>query len=104
MQKNVEIDERDFFKAPFTRAEIEALLQGQPAAAMFSFRSPAFKKLGLAQEKLADDDLIKLMMQEPRLIRRPIVKTGGKVYFGADSKTLAEILQSGKRTKIDEGQ
>jgi len=96
LQKNVEIDERDFFKVPFTREEIEALLQGQPAAAMFSFRSPAFKALGLDREKLTDDDLIKLMLQEPRLIRRPVVKTGGKVYFGADSKMLAEILQSGK--------
>lgn len=92
----MEIDERDFFKVPFTREEIEALLQGQPAAAMFSFRSPAFKALGLDREKLTDDDLIKLMLQEPRLIRRPVVKTGGKVYFGADSKMLAEILQSGK--------
>ena len=96
MQNKVEIDERDFFKTPFTRAEIEALLQGQPATAMFSFRSPAFKALGLDQEKLTDDDLIKLMLQEPRFIRRPIVKKDKKIYFGADSKVLADILQSGK--------
>jgi len=96
LQKKVEVNERDFFKTPFTRAEIEALLQGQPVSIMFSFRSPAFKSLGLDREKLADDDLINLMLQEPRLIRRPIVQTGGKVYFGADSKMLAEILQSGK--------
>jgi len=92
----VEVSERDFFKTPFTRGEIEALLQGQAASSMFSFRSPAFKALGLEREKLRDDDLIKLMLQEPRLIRRPIVKTGGKVYFGWDSKMLAEILPSGK--------
>jgi len=96
LQKNAEIDYRDFFKTPFTREEIKALLQGQPAAAMFSFRSPAFKALGLDQEKLKDDDLIELMLQEPRLIRRPVAKIGKKVYFGADSKMLAEILQSGK--------
>ena len=96
MQKNVEINYRDFFKTPFTRAEIEALLQGQPASVMFSFRSPAFKALGLDQEKLTDDDLINLMLQEPRLIRRPVAKIGEKVYFGADSKMLADILQYGK--------
>ena len=90
----MEINERDFFKTPFTRVEIEALLQGQPASAMLSFRSPAFKTLGLDQAKLNKDDLINLMLKEPRLIRRPIVKTGGKVYFGADSKILAEILPS----------
>lgn len=93
MQKKAEINERDFFKTPFTRMEIEALLQGQTASVMFSFRSPAFKAMGLNQAKLEDDDLIKLMLQEPRLIRRPIVRMDKKVYFGADSKMLAEILQ-----------
>jgi arsenate reductase-like glutaredoxin family protein len=74
--------------------EIEALLQGKPALEMFSFKSPSFKVLGVKQEKLADNDLINLMLKEPRLIRRPIVKVGKKVYFGADSKMLAGILKS----------
>ena len=91
-QKKVKINERDFFKVPFTRAEIEMLLQGKSAAEMFSFRSPSFKALGLDQDKLVADDLINLMLTEPRLIRRPIVKIGRKVYFGTDSKALAEIL------------
>ena len=94
MQKKTEINERDFFKTPFSRAEITELLQGRPASEMFSFRSPSFKALGLNQAKLTDNDLINLMLQEPRLIRRPIVKIGRKVYFGADSKLLADILPS----------
>lgn len=96
MQKKIEIKERDFFKTPFTREEIEALLRGQPASVMFSFRSPAFKKLEIDQSKLTDDDLIQLMLNEPRLIRRPVVKIGGNVFFGADSKMLAEILSLNK--------
>jgi len=94
LQKKVEINDRDFFKTPFTRAEIDALLQKQPASEMFSFRSPSFKTLGLDQAKLKDKDLIDLMLKEPRLIRRPIVKISGNVYFGADMKTLAEIIKS----------
>jgi len=94
----VEINERDFFKEPLTRQEINALLQGKPASGMFSFKSPSFKTLGLKQEKLKDDDLINLMLKEPRLIRRPIVKIGGKVYFGADVKILGEILTGRKET------
>jgi len=90
----VEINDRDFFKEPFTRAEIEALLQGKSASEMFSFRSPSFKELGLNQDKLSDDDLIRLMLKEPRLIRRPVVKIGKKVYFGADTKMLSDILKS----------
>ncbi len=90
----MEINDRDFFKTPFDRAEIEALLQGNPASDMFSFRSPSFKALGLEQTKLSDQVLINLMLKEPRLIRRPIAKIGRKVYFGADSKVLAEMIKS----------
>lgn len=92
----MEINDRDFFKEPFTRAEIEVLLQGRPAADMFSFRSPSFRAMKTDQINLDDSDLIDLMLKEPRLIRRPIVKIGKKIYFGADGKTLAEILSSDK--------
>lgn len=88
----MEVNERDFFKEPFTREEIKALLQGKVASEMFSFKSPSFKALGLDQAKLKDNDLINLMLKEPRLIRRPVVKIGKNVYFGADSKVLGEIL------------
>jgi arsenate reductase-like glutaredoxin family protein len=60
---------------------------------MFNFRSPSFKKIGVDRNKLGDSDLIKLMLQEPRLIRRPLVRIGEEVYFGADSKVLAELLK-----------
>jgi len=94
LQKKVQINDRDFFKTPFTLEEIKDLLQGQPASDMFSFRSPSFKALELDQTKLSAHDLISLMLKEPRLIRRPVVKIGKKVYFGADSKALAEIIKA----------
>jgi arsenate reductase-like glutaredoxin family protein len=94
LQKKVEINDRDFFKTPFTREEIDVLLQKKPASEMFSFRSPSFKLLGLDQVKLKDKDLIDLMLKEPRLIRRPIVKIGPNIYFGADIGTLSEIIKS----------
>jgi arsenate reductase len=92
LQKQREISERDFFKNPFTRAEIEKLLQGKPASDMFNFRSPSFKKAGLERDNLSNNDLIELMLKEPRLIRRPVVRIGEKVYFGADSRFLASIF------------
>lgn len=92
MQKKLEMREHDFFKTPFTRGEIENLLQGRPASEMFNFRSPSFKKLGLDRNKLANSDLMELMLKEPRLIRRPVVKIGKKGYFGATSSVLAALL------------
>jgi arsenate reductase-like glutaredoxin family protein len=59
---------------------------------MFNPRSPSVKSLGLEPDKLSDDALIDWMLQEPRLVRRPVVRIGGKVYFGADSKVLEKLL------------
>lgn len=59
---------------------------------MFNFRSPGFKKLGLDRDTLRDDDLIDLMLKEPRLVRRPVVRIGDEVRFGADARILAEMF------------
>jgi arsenate reductase-like glutaredoxin family protein len=68
------------------------LLQDKPASEMFNFRSPSVKTMGLDTDTLSHDQLINLMVQEPRLIRRPVARIDGKVYFGADSKVLQSLL------------
>ena len=93
MQNNVEINDRDFFKDTFTRTEIEELLKGKPASEMFNFRSPSFKQLGLDRDKLSDTELIDLMLKEPRLVRRPVVRIDGKVYFSADRSVLEGLVK-----------
>jgi arsenate reductase-like glutaredoxin family protein len=45
------MEERDIFKEPLSRPEIEGLVEGNTAAEMFNFRSPSFRKLGLDREK-----------------------------------------------------
>jgi arsenate reductase len=88
----VEINERDFFKNPFNQFEIEELLQGKPASEMFNFRSPSFKQLGLERDKLSDSELVDLMLKEPRLVRRPVVRIDGNVYFSADRSVLEGLI------------
>jgi len=69
------------------------LLQGKAASDMFNFRSPSFKALGLEKDKLSDKELIDLMLKEPRLVRRPVVRIDGKVYFSADKSTLENLVR-----------
>ena len=88
----MEINERDFFRSPFSKAEILNLLGNRPASEMFNFKSPSFKQLGLEKEKLDNEDLIGLMLKEPRLIRRPVVRIGSGVYFSANQSILEKLL------------
>jgi len=71
---------------------MKELLQGRPSSEMFNFRSPNFKKTGLKREDLNDEQMIDLMLKEPRLVRRPVVRIAGKVHFGADIKVLAGLV------------
>jgi len=92
LQKSFTLKERDFFKEPFTRAEIKNILGDTPASQMFNFNSPSFKKMALSPETLSQDDLIDLMLQEPRMIHRPVITIKGNTYFGATQKVLESVL------------
>ncbi len=51
-----------------------------------------YKELGLDDESLSDDDLIRAMAAHPRLIERPIVIKDGKAALGRPPEKIIEIL------------
>ena len=59
---------------------------------MFSWRSPSAKEFRDQRGRLSDDQLIDLMLEEPRLIRRPILVVGDDVLFGFDAEEYARHL------------
>ena len=86
------IEVRDFFRDPFSRDELEELVAKDDPASFFSFRSPSFKKLGLERDSLERDQIISLMLEEPRLIKRPIVEIGDIVILGTDKNLLDRLI------------
>ena len=84
--------EKDFFVERFTVESLRSLLTGVSARAAFAARSPMVKKLNLNLDSLQDDELIKLVVDEPRLIRRPMVWIDGQIIPGATKSSLANLL------------
>lgn len=91
-QDGVELNERDFFKDGFSEAELRDLLGDTNPADVFSWRSPSARKLGLDRDTVTDDELISLMVGEPRLIRRPLIQVEGRLVVGTDKKAMAEAF------------
>ncbi len=89
----ISLQEHDFFREPFEESTLRALLAGRPAADIFSWRSPTARKLGLAQRRseLSDDELIRLMVEEPNLIKRPLLAVGGELIAGFDRRARARV-------------
>ena len=92
MQEGAELEERDFFKDRFSQDELRRLIGDRPPSEFFSWKSPSFRKLGLERASLDDDRLVALMLDEPRLIRRPLFLVGGELVDGRDREALTKAL------------
>uniref|UniRef100_A0A7C3AQ96 Arsenate reductase n=2 Tax=Thermorudis TaxID=1649508 RepID=A0A7C3AQ96_9BACT len=90
---------RDYFNRRFTREELVELLRGTGLSPrdLLSTRSRAYQALGLAEREVSEDELIDLMVQEPTLLRRPIVLIDNQVVIGSDRKRLAAALHGASR-------
>ena len=88
----MEFSERDFFKDGFTESELRELLGDTDPADVFSWRSPSARKLGLDRNTASPEELIRLMVGEPRLIRRPLIQVAGKLIVGTDKKAMADVF------------
>jgi arsenate reductase/regulatory protein spx len=91
-QKGVELDERDFFQDGFTEDELRALIGERPVSGYFSYNSPSFRKMGLDRDQISDDQLLKMMVDEPRLVRRPLIHSGDELVIGTDKKAMARVF------------
>ena len=82
--KDVELIRHDLAKEPPSRELLERLIDERHLQDFVNKRSPAYKERGLDVTKMTKKQAIDLMMQEPNLIRRPLVVTKGKAVFGYD--------------------
>ena len=61
---------------------LEKLIDEDNVDDFINTRSPAYKDRKLGSRKLTKKQAIDLMMEEPNLIRRPLVHSKGKAVFG----------------------
>jgi arsenate reductase-like glutaredoxin family protein len=75
------VEERDINREPPDRAFLERHIEADRFLEFVSTRSPVFKTRPLPRSK---KEAIDLMMEQPNLIRRPILVRGSKAIFGFD--------------------
>lgn len=77
------MEQIDISKQPPSRAFLEQHIDEESYLDFVSTRSPVFKQRPLPGSK---KEAIDLMMENPNLIKRPILVRGSKVTFGFDKK------------------
>ena len=74
-----------------TRELLGRLIDEQGLDAVLSSRSPAYKARNLGARKLSKSEAIDLMLEDPNLMRRPLVLSRGKAIFGYDAKEYEKL-------------
>jgi Spx/MgsR family transcriptional regulator len=80
----VELVKHDLAKERPSRELLERLIDEKHLADFVNTRSPAYKERGLDVNTLTKKQAIDLMLEEPNLIRRPLLLAGRKALFGFD--------------------
>lgn len=82
----MDVEERDINRNPPDRAFLEKHVEADRFLDFVSTRSPVFKQRPLPRSK---KEAIDLMMEQPNLIKRPILVRGAKVVFGFQKEKYA---------------
>ena len=87
----MELVKHDLAKERPSRELLERLIDEEHLADFVNTRSPAYKERGLDVDKLTKKQAIDLMLEEPNLMRRPLLLAGRKAVFGFDADKYEEL-------------
>ena len=89
----MELDERDYARQRLTLDELRELFADADPCAYMNPKSPAFKAMGLRGKTLTAEEALRLMAEEPNLLKRPLVIAGRVLVAGFDRDRLREVLK-----------
>ena len=90
----VEFDSVNYYETPLSVEELRGLIDKLGVAPRDILRKDeqVYRDLGLDKREVSDDELIKLMVENPDLMQRPIVVRGERAVLARPPENLRELL------------
>jgi arsenate reductase len=84
---------RDLKTQPLSRAEVEDLARKVGGAEkLFSKRAMKYRTMGLHEQQLSEDDLLRYMAEEYTFVTRPVIVRGDRATAGFAAKRVDELV------------
>lgn len=83
---------RDLLTEPWTEESLRGFFGSTPVTAWFNPAAPRVKSGEVSPAKLDGPSAIALMLDDPLLIRRPLVETDGQRCAGFDREPVTSLL------------
>jgi arsenate reductase/regulatory protein spx len=93
LEKGVELEEHDLGIDRLTAEQLDALIGTGNYLDFLNPRNEMYRQRKMKEHPPVRDEALKLMAQEPNLIRRPIVIRGGQMVLGYDEEGLRRLAK-----------
>ena len=87
----IEAEERDLGTQPLSVTELDALIGKRDYRDFLNPRNELYRERNMKEKPPARAEALKLMSENPNLIRRPILVDGQKILLGFDEKAWKEL-------------
>jgi arsenate reductase len=91
-EKGVEPDIIEYLKTPYTEPQLKHLLSQLKMPASALLRKKEAVAAGIDPKNLPEEELIAAMVENPILVERPIVVSGGKAALGRPPEAALSVL------------
>ncbi len=85
--------ERNLLEHGLDRTELRSFMGDKPVPEWFNPAAPAIKNALIVPHSLNEEEALDLMMNDPILIRRPLMIIGTNRVCGFDEKRVSEMLE-----------
>ena len=92
MKKGITFRERNLSKHPLKEEELRRLMLGHSAEEFIYKKSQKYKELNLEQNYKTGEETVKLIAQEPSLLKKPIIVKGDEIIVGYSRRRVEPIL------------
>lgn len=90
-----EVDVRDLLSEPWTAETLRRFFGGLPAADWFNRSAVRVKSGEIVPDRLSDEAAMALLLEDPALIRRPLMEVAGERRAGWEPERIAEWIGLG---------
>jgi arsenate reductase len=94
-EQGIEFKKVDYYIEPFSKSLLSTLIKKMSIrpSELLRKNDEAYKKLKSKIEKLSEDEILDLMLNNPDLIQRPIIEMGNKAILARPAERIKELFK-----------
>lgn len=91
-ENEIEYDFFDLKKEPLTREELQEFVHRVGLETLINKRGMTWRKLGLKDKDLSEDDLFDTLLENQTMIKRPVLINGEAILVGYDEDAFETFV------------